>query len=160
MAASPTAAGTIASALRRRRVLFSRWSCIAAHASGRPVRPRPARADTRQVIQRELGELGDLPAQQHAHVLAPGAERLDGAHRRRAQTARAENRRFRPLSALRYKMDLHRRALRALNRPKVARTVRMRCAPQPCCTASVSPPMQSPSSSARGRGRRPSPPAS
>jgi hypothetical protein len=48
---------------------------------------------------------------------------------RNLSTARAGNRRFWRLSALRahtkapYKMDFHRKTLRALNRPKAARTV-------------------------------------
>jgi hypothetical protein len=46
-------------------------------------------------------------------------------------TARAGNRHFGPLSTLRahtkapYKMDFHRKTLRALNRPEAARTVRV-----------------------------------
>ena len=56
------------------------------------------------------------------------AERLIGSGTTATVSARAGNRRFRPLSALRahtkapYKTDLHRKTLMALNRPGTART--------------------------------------
>ena len=88
--------------------------------------------------------ISSAPRTDHGVRIAKGARcrarsscALCGSSRRCCATARAENRRFQPLSALcahtkaPYKMDFHGETLRVLNRPKAARTVGGMCGSSP-----------------------------
>ena len=82
--------------------------------------PRASRSRT--LVSTHLPSVRAPPAK-------PRGRRRAGESAFSESTARAGNRRFWCLSALRahtkapYKMDFHRKTLRALNRPKAARTV-------------------------------------
>jgi hypothetical protein len=112
--------------------------------------PREHICNRRLELAQLLGQLGRLPHSRRARRGTAARSHGRGAARpvrwrrgapRGSSAARAGNRRSRLLSALRthtkvpYKIDLHRKTLRALNRPRAARTVRwcsIWCASETC----------------------------